>query len=162
MFKKKSMRGVGGYTPWSKTILLDINPTTEGWKEGLKYTIAHEYNHTAYQEVHSMPETLGETLVFEGLADCFAEHVCDVPKPLWTQSVSPKGCKEYLSTLETLLISEENSLYKDVFFGSKDYPQWLGYSLGYNVVKSYLQNTTLSWGETMGVEPKTILEESTF
>lgn len=91
-----------------------------------------------------------------------AERVCDVSKPLWTQSVSPKECKGYLSTLETLLSSEENCVYRDVFFGSKDYPQWLGYSLGYNLVKSYLQNTTLSWSEIMGVDPKTILEESTF
>ncbi len=161
-FVKNKMGGVGGFSPWKDTILLDINPTVKNWETALKNTIAHEYNHSVVYNFHKW-ETLLDSIIFEGFAEHFREQVVGGKKAPWAKAVSQKECKKHFSKLKEKLNSKNHQLYREVFFGSEKYPLWLGYSLGYQIVKSFLsKNKGESWIDMVKIKPKEILKQSSF
>ena len=142
---KNKMDGVSGFSPWKNTILIDINPSAKNWETSLKNTISHEYNHSVVYNFHKW-ETLLDSIIFEGFAEHFREQVVGGEKASWAKAVSQKECKKHFSKLKEKLNSKNQQLYREVFFGSEKYPLWLGYSLGYQIIKSFLsKNKEKSW-----------------
>lgn len=161
-FVKNKMGGVGGFSPWKNTILVDINPSVKDWETALNNTIAHEYNHSVVYNFHKW-ETLLDSIIFEGLAEHYREQVVGGEKASWAKAVPQKECKRYFSKLKEKLNSKNHQLYREVFFGSEKYPLWLGYSLGYQIVKSFLsKNKEKSWIDIVKMKPKEILKNSSF
>lgn len=156
-FVKNKMDGVGGFSPWKNTILIDINPTVKNWETALKNTIAHEYNHSVVYNLHKW-KTLLDSIIFEGFAEHFREQIVSGERAPWTKAVSQEECKKHFSKLKKKLNSKNHQLYREVFFGSEKYPLWLGYSLGYQIVKLFLsKNKEKSWIEIVKIKPKDIL-----
>jgi len=161
-FVKNKMGGVGGFSPWRNTIIISINPTVRNWETALKKTIAHEYNHSVIYNSHKW-ENLLDSIIFEGFAEHFREQVVGGKRAPWAKAVSQKECQKYFSKLKEKLNSKNHQLYREVFFGSEKYPLWLGYSLGYQIVNSFLsKNKEKSWTDLVKIKPKEILKESSF
>lgn len=161
-FVKNKMGGVGGFSPWKNTTLIDINPTVKNWETALKNTICHEYNHSEVYNYHKW-ESLLDSIIFEGFAEHFREQVIGGGRAPWTKAVAQNKCKRYFSKLKEKLNSKNHQLYREVFFGSEKYPLWLGYSLGYLIVKLFLsKNKEKSWIDIVKIKPKEILKQSDF
>jgi uncharacterized protein YjaZ len=159
-FKKEKMFGVGGFCPGKNAVLIDINPVS-GWQTALEKTVYHEFNHS----IVSIPFnqwTLLDSLVFEGLADNFAEELSNGKTSPWVKACSEKSCREYFFKIKKLLSSKSYKTHQAVFFANIEYPLWLGYSMGYQIVKSFLKkNPELKWKDIMKLGTKEIAENFT-
>jgi len=157
-FKKpeKEFRGVYGFSPYKYCFSLYINPVKD-WEKGLANTIVHEYTHSISHHYHNW-EKLSDSLVFEGLAEHFREEVIGGKIAPWSNAVSKNKCKEYFKLLKNKL--NRTDLHQSVFFGSKDYPRWLGYSIGYNFVGEFITNNKISWSDLLKIKPDKIISNS--
>lgn len=161
-FVTDKMGGVGGFSPWKNTILLNINPTVNNWEAALKNSIAHEYNHSVVYNSHRW-ESLLDSLIFEGFAEHFREQIVGGDRAPWTKAVAPKVCKEHYSKLKAKFLTKDYQLYSEVFFGGGKYPLWLGYSLGYQIVREFLRkNKAMDWDTIITTKPKDIVQQSGF
>ncbi len=154
-FKKEKMNGVGGLCPWKNTILIDINPVS-GWQDALKRSLCHEFHHSIIaNKRNSQTWTLLEALVYEGMADNFAEDITGKTSP-WVKALSKKESKVFLKRIEKLLDLNDEKTYQEVFFGkNKKYPMWAGYAVGYQMVKAYLKaHPDLTWIDISKLKPR--------
>ncbi|TRZ77363.1 hypothetical protein D4R87_02900 [bacterium] len=160
-FVKNKMDGSTGYSSWKNCMLVFIDPTCKKWKESLSSTIIHEYLHTVTHQHHKW-ETLLDSLIFEGLAENFTEYI-EKNISTWANSLNLKQSQEYFKKLTNNLYSEDEIVYHSVFFGNKKYPQWAGYAIGYNIVKSFLNNyTDIKWEQLVKLKSNDILSKSNF
>ena len=157
-FVENNMYGTTGYTPWQQTMLVFINPRNTCWQNALEGTIAHEYNHTVFL-THRQCNSLVDSLIFEGLAEHFREQVLHSGHAPWTQVLNENEARKVLAKLSEnhSIESIDQNLRKAVFFGNDKYALWSGYSIGYQIVMSFLQeNPRMAWPEIMAVPPKEI------
>jgi len=145
--------GVGGFTNpnGDVSIWLDVrNPerlveATEVW---LPDTLAHEVHHQrrVAQKAGSWA-TLGDAVVTEGLATVFArEAFPSVPLQPWASALAADQ-ERTVWELARSLLDGPNRQHERWFFGRGDLPRWAGYTLGVNIVTSYLRTHP---GETAG------------
>lgn len=152
------MNGCVGFSPFAgKSMILSLNTNTPGWAPALEYTIAHEYHHVI---IHSKDdwESLGDTLVYEGMAENFRGDIVGRANPPYVTYNSKETCLQYWQTLQPYLEDTSEELYTQVFFGGGEYPQWLGYSLGYLLIERYQQKYNESWKELSFRKPKEVIE----
>ena len=137
--------GIGGFTPNANVIFISLNPRHPDFekvvKEELVFTLAHELHHTIRWQKQVEGDTLLEAMVFEGLADHFAIEATGRGKASpWSYALTPEQKKVLLkkASEEWKQPTYDNNLW---FFGSKPdiIPRWTGYTLGYDLVASYLQ-----------------------
>lgn len=137
--------GIGGFSPNANLIFISLNPRHSDFKRAVKeelpFTLAHELHHTIRWQKQVEGDTLLEAMIFEGLADHFAQEVTgrNVPS-LYSCALTPEQKKIFLSKAseEWKQPTYDNDLW---FFGSKPnvIPRWTGYTLGYDLVGAYLQ-----------------------
>ena len=138
--------GVGGRTYWCDLINMCVDE--ENYSESkLSEMIAHELCHAArWGKNDEYMNTLFDGIINEGIATYF-------------EATFAKGRKEKQFFIETILArsDEENEKilnvlkdklddtcydYDTIFFsGDESLPRWSGYSLGYYLVKKYLNHT---------------------
>ena len=162
-FKKEKMNGVGGFCSWKNTILLDINPV-KGWQNALKRSLCHEFHHSVIANKRKPPTwTLLESLIYEGMADNFAESITQKTS-IWCKTLSKQKSMAVFQKIKKILNKNDDKTYQQVFFGKgKKYPRWAGYSIGYQVVKSSLKiHPNFSWNEMAKIRPEKILKDSIF
>ena len=161
-FVKYKMRGTAGFTPWKNTILLYINPSP-GWEESLERTTAHEFNHAAALTYRSKWPTLLGALIFEGLGENFRADVIRNNSAPYDKVLTLTEGRKLFSALENRLNSCSRKLRRELFFGKGRYPLWAGYSLGYQIVRSFRKrNPTLSWLQILNLSPRAIFKNSEF
>lgn len=152
------MNGCVGFSPFAgKSMILSLNTNTPGWAPALEYTIAHEYHHVI---IHSKDdwESLGDTLVYEGMAENFRGDIVGRANPPYVTYNSKETCLQYWQTLQPYLEDTSEELYTQVFFGGGEYPQWLGYSLGDLLIERYQQKYNESWKELSFRKPKEVID----
>jgi len=161
-FINKQMSGVSGYTPDSKNILIFVS-NQKGWKVALRNTIIHELSH-AISFAYNKWETLSDSLVFEGLAENFREAIVGGKPAPWSIALNLKQSKYYFNKIRKFLKSKDDFLYSEIFLGgSKKYPLWTGYSIGYQIVKNYLKcHKDESWDDVFRMKSGSILYESKY
>ncbi len=159
-FVLNKMGGVSGYTPWKDIIFLFVHPKARNINLCLKRTLAHEYIHSVSREHHEW-STLLDALVFEGLAELFiTEHFNGHISP-WTKTLTIEECRKYLAQVKEKLKSKSDDDYRGLFFNDETYPLWAGYSIGYQIVKSYRQkNKDITWNELLKKEVAEIYNHS--
>lgn len=161
-FTKEKMNGISGFCPHNNTFFLTINPSAKGWKKRLPKSIYHEFNHSVIYNYHKW-DTLLDGIIFEGFAENFGESIMKGERQPWTKAVSRKECKKYLRKLRRKLNSKSQNLYFEVFYYDRKYPHWLGYTLGYYIVKDFLsKNKNMRWNDIIKLSPKKVLKESGF
>jgi uncharacterized protein YjaZ len=139
----EGMTGIMGLTAGSKQIILTIEPDISGWENMLEYVVAHEYNHAYWTNVNfgkSSKWTLLDYLVFEGRADYFAHLLYPNVVAPWTMALTENQKSDLWNKIKPNLQSEDISYQMEVIFGSRNYPAWGGYSVGYDIVVTALTN----------------------
>jgi uncharacterized protein YjaZ len=137
--------GIGGFTPCANTIFISLNPRHKHFDRALKkeltYVIAHELHHAIRFRTPIEKETLLEAVISEGLADHFALQVTGRKHPIqWCTALSEGQMKKLLSRAARgwNTVGYDHAAW---FYGSskKEIPRWTGYTLGYNLVATYLR-----------------------
>ena len=138
--------GVGGRTYWSDLIAVCIDEQ-KATEFKLTETLIHELCHAArWGKNDEWMNTLFDGLIFEGIATYFeAEFVKDrKEKQLFVKTVLERSDEENEKILEKLRDQLDSNCYDydTIFFsGNDELPRWAGYSLGYYLVKKYLEKT---------------------
>lgn len=133
--------GIGATTYSPNLVFISMDPSFKNFDkvlEELVRTLAHELNHSARWEKIGYGKTLLEALISEGLADCFDEEVTKGKPQAWSKALDEAQVKRFLKLAEKEF---DNKKYDHMkwFFGSGKFPNWTGYSLGYFLVKKYLE-----------------------
>jgi uncharacterized protein YjaZ len=139
----KAMTGIMGLTAGSKQIILTIEPDILGWENMLEYAVAHEFNHAYWTNVNfgkSAKWTLLDYLVFEGRGDYFAHLLYPNVVAPWTIALTENQKTDLWNKIKPNLQSEDISYQIEVMFGSRNYPVWGGYTIGYDIVLRALTN----------------------
>lgn len=141
-----------------EVILLFVSP--ELTEMELKAMIAHEYHHFCrLNSLNFAPEAipLKESLIIEGLAECMVEELygrnwCSP----WISKYSldelkKKWEKSFVPVLNRRGVSQhQRFLYGD---GTTRLPNWIGYCMGYAIVKTFLERNK-------NIDPQTLLQLS--
>lgn len=161
-----AMNGIMGLTAGSKQIILTIEPDIAGWENMLEYAVAHEFNHACWTNINfgkSAKWTLLDYLVFEGRGDYFAHLLYPNVIAPWTIALTESQKSDLWNKIKPNLQSEDISYHMEVMFGSKHYPVWGGYVLGYDIVLTALTgNENIKPGSWTNLDSDKILEKSKY
>ena len=135
--------GLGGYNPGPNRVIIFIDPMFENLPMALEnelvYQLAHEIHHAKRRRFVGYGSSLLEAVVSEGLADHFAMEVTGKSAPLWARALDAEDLQSWLEQAK----SEWNKDPYDHsrwFFGTEEVPRWTGYSIGFALVRQYLQD----------------------
>lgn len=109
--------------------------------------LVHELCHAArWGKNDEWMNTLLDALIFEGLAVCFAEDFSknNARRQFYMETIVKRSSKENEKIFNILKghLSDTSYDYEYIFTGnSNDLPYWSGYSLGYYLIKKYLEKT---------------------
>ena len=138
--------GVGGHTRTSDFIEFAINEE-KATEDLISEMVAHELCHAArWGKNDEWTQSLFDGLLFEGIACVLEdEFVKNNPeKTLFIKTILERSDKENKKILEELRDQLDSNRYdyNTIFFNGNDkLPRWSGYSLGYYLVKKYLEKT---------------------
>lgn len=160
---EEMFEGTMGQAPWQNTIKLYVD-TNDFSFESLRETIAHEYNHAIFfQNIPSAQKTILDSVIMEGLAENFREVAVGGEPAEWSTALKNNEIVEALGKLKGSFDAYDYNIYNDLFYGGDRFQRWTGYSIGYQVVKSYLkQKDNIAWEKVMNTDPQKILEGSEF
>lgn len=133
--------GIGGFTPYSHLIFISLDPDFPNLSDTLSSqfsrTLAHETHHAIRSKHIGYGKNLLEALISEGLADHFDLEINHTQPQIWNQALSNDQLIQFQKIAPTEYFNQ-NYNHNDWFFGSQDIPKWTGYTLGFNLVKNYL------------------------
>lgn len=138
--------GVGGRTRTSDFIEFAINEE-KATKNLISEMVAHELCHAArWGKNDEWINSLFDSIISEGIATYLeAEFVKDrKEKTVFIKTILERTDDENKKILEKLRDQLESNYYDydTIFFnGNDELPRWSGYSLGYYLVKKYLEKT---------------------
>jgi len=158
-FVNEKMSGVTGYCSRENVLLIFIN-FNGNWKKGLNSVVLHELAHSVSKFYNGGLVSIGEGMIFDGLAEHYRESVLrDGKSPLVT-GLKKEEADKIFEELRDKLNSETLKDYTDVFFGTGKYPTWTGYILGYNLITKFLkEKDNIDWYEILRMDPKIILKK---
>jgi uncharacterized protein YjaZ len=149
----------------SGKIVVMIDPTFTDWQRTLPYVIAHEYHHSTWISKHWVNADLSllEYLIFEGRADAFARSLySDVSSP-WTTMIGDEQEKTVWHLIEPEIHQRGHERINRVMFGDQDIPLGSGYTIGFNIVRSFTQhNPGYSIRSIIDLKPEDILTMSRY
>jgi len=113
----------------------------------MKALLAHEYHHIcrlSYINQSPYEIELLETLILEGMAECAIEELYGERwlSP-WTKRYSQKECMKLWTKyfVQALPLQGVDNHFQFLYGNqAKGLPQWIGYCVGYRIVRSYLDN----------------------
>ena len=138
--------GAGGYTFSADFIRINIDDK-KATENLISENVVHELCHAArWGKNDEWIKSLFDGLIFEGLACVLeAEFVKDrSEKSLFIKTILERADDENEKILEKLRDQLDSNCYDydTIFFnGNNKLPRWSGYSLGYYLVKKYLEKT---------------------
>jgi uncharacterized protein YjaZ len=148
--RDKVFKGVIGYAPYEGVINLYLYPKKFNLNS-LKQTVIHEYNHLAfffYQKIFRRRDykwRIIDCLIFEGLAQNFEEDILKI-RPVYSKALSKSQVFDLLRKIKDKIYKVDRKFYIDLFFGSKKFKRWSGYTIGYFIVKEFRKkNKNLNW-----------------
>jgi len=140
-FVKEYMQGVLGAVVGAGKIAIQVSPCP-GWLDRVPATIAHEYHHSVWlhlkwSEIPSFD--LLNYLIFEGRACSFSRILFPGPPSPWTEALTSKQEAEQWENIQSHFT--ENSYEKQIefIFGGGTVPRFTGYTIGYHIVRSFLE-----------------------
>ncbi len=158
----EDLDGVNGFTVEGRNVLyLLIDITHPNWRKSLQETVPHEYAHMFYTAKFSWNSIL-DGIVNEGLAEHFREYVIGGDQAPWSVALKKDEAIKILnelpeSRLNELIDDSNVDLYISYFFGTKNLPEWYGYSLGYWLIDEVMNRGKVDLIELFKKSPKEIL-----
>jgi uncharacterized protein YjaZ len=137
--------GIGGRTYNPHLVIIAIDPNCPEFevkiKQNLSSSIAHELHHTQRWYSVGYGSNLFEAIITEGLASHFAQEITLQPPSPWCTALTKTQNNYYLKLAKTEFYNSEYN-HSRWFYGSKNsqFPKWVGYTLGYNIVNNYLKS----------------------
>lgn len=157
----KVFDGVMAVAVYSCVFHLFVN-LNEYSKKSIENTVAHELNHTIYYYHHYDDfnnYTLLDEILLEGLAENFREQYFNPEVSKWAGALNKDEAFEVLKESKDILESRDQKVIKEFLFGNDKYQRWTGYSVGYWLVKEFInRNKNLSWDELMKTNLKRFIE----
>jgi len=157
----KVFDGVMAVAVYSCVFHLFVN-LDEYSKKSIENTVAHELNHTTYYYHHYDDfnnYTLLDEILLEGLAENFREQYFNPEVSKWAGALNKDEAFEVLKESKDILESRDQKVIKEFLFGNDKYQRWTGYSVGYWLVKEFInRNKNLSWDKLMKTNPKRFIE----
>ncbi|MBI4340518.1 MAG: hypothetical protein HY680_11295 [Chloroflexi bacterium] len=171
------MRGVLGVSLGSQATLVFLWPVGP-WQQWFAYTLAHEYAHLVrnllfprwmnsgrlvYQKSQE-PETLLDAMLAEGIADAFALELCPQASPPSIGALSPQAEEQIWPRVRRRLATSDTGEIRRFLFGDNDrVPVWTGYTIGYRIVRRYLDGHPSARPATLvGMTARAVLEASNY
>lgn len=157
--------GIGGFAwgPDYIKIALDIDhkiPIREIITEHLPPTLAHELHHARRDKDVGYGDTLGEALITEGLACAFEEMLHPGRLVQYAHNLSNKELVEVSEKARPLLGEKDYNHALWFFSEDGDIKRWAGYSLGYDIVKRYMEATSKDPAQLVNTPAKNILAKA--
>ena len=158
--------GFGAITYSSKALASSISTKSDKLKvvfdDEYAATIAHELSHAArfieYPVIDWNDTTLAKDIVNEGLAEVFQKSLY----PRSSIHINPEVEKDIDSWKQRIrpLLSKKRSEYDHNawMFGNDEHPRWIGYTVGYLIVKSYMKDKKLALQELIITPAKEIID----
>lgn len=138
--------GVGGYTYASNFIVSALDLKSMSIPR-FKEMLVHELCHAArWGKNNEWMNTLFDGMISEGVATYFGTEFAknNSEKQFFTKTILERSDEENERILNELRgnLDDKNYDYNTIFFtGNDKLPRWSGYSLGYYLVKKYLEKT---------------------
>lgn len=138
--------GVGGYTYASDFIISALDLKSMSIPR-FKEMLTHELCHAArWGKNDEWMNTLFDGMISEGVATYFGAEFAknNSEKQFFTKAMLDRSDEENERILNELRgnLDDKNYDYTTIFFtGNEKLPRWSGYSLGYYLVKKYLEKT---------------------
>lgn len=133
-------KGHLGYAPEKGLIYVTVDPENPilrtNQSQSLERMLAHELHHSSRWDGPGYGNTLGEALVSEGLAGHFAQEVYGGEREPW-ERLPASILRPYVFRAQADWQNAEYN-HAEWFFGSQEFPAWVGYSLGYQLIGRYL------------------------
>jgi len=153
------MGGSSGFCTNSGVVIIFIS-LNNFTQIGLKNTLAHELAHAVnpFYDMENM--SIGQGIIFDGLAENFRENRIDKTKSVIVSTLKKEEALELFDKIKSKLDSKNLNDYYELFFGVGKYPLWAGYAVGYYLIKEYLSKMeNLSWNEILRSDPNKILKD---
>lgn len=136
--------GLGGRAWGSDWIRMDIDPDTKlGVNKAIQTylpgMVAHELHHTRRATSVGYGETLGEAMVSEGLAQAYQEFLYPEVNAMYAHHLTADEIKNAWEKAQRELASKDYS-HSEWFFGTGKLKRWTAYSLGYDIVKQFMES----------------------
>jgi uncharacterized protein YjaZ len=155
----KDMGGISAYAMYHGVIHLYIDLEKYS-KKSLEETIAHELNHLKYYENFEsiFDLTIQDQIILEGLAEFFRDDTIGGRSAPWTKNLNKKELVKAVQDLQPHLDKVDWNLHNEIFYGSKKWKRWTGYSVGYYLVKKYLKSQkNINWQKIMKLKSSEFL-----
>ncbi|MBP1968471.1 uncharacterized protein YjaZ [Virgibacillus natechei] len=145
---KQDFNGKSGLAFKNKLFLFISNENKE---EEIRALFAHEYNHICRLSKFKKSEkdyVLLDTIILEGLAEnAVREKFGEEYLANWTAYYSNEELKKLFNhlILPKKDVHNQERKHQEILYGLRFYPKMVGYSVGYYLVKKYIdENNTLS------------------
>jgi len=137
-------QGIGGRCGDADLMNIFIDPNhNAGVKNNIKKwlpsALAHELCHARRYAAHPFGSTLADNLIEEGLACMFEEFMQPGLQVPYAHNLSDDQLKKAWVKAEPVLNDKEKYNHDDWFYGGSGVEKWTGYSLGYDIIKSYMK-----------------------
>ena len=142
-FVIENMNGTTGKCINSEWIELKFNSNGDNWKKNLISTTVHEYTHSwFYEQIGHRAKTMWLYILDEALTQHFSKKL--VPEASHEKSIkfSKEELSEYWPKIKKEQLDRKDSKISKPLFvnrGESEYPNWLGYSLAYQIGKELLK-----------------------
>jgi uncharacterized protein YjaZ len=156
---------MNGVTPGSGKIIIMIDPSFPQWKKTLPVVLAHEYHHSTWisRNWKSSDFSLLEYLIFEGRADAFASNLYKDSENPWTTMINKEQEEKVWNLIRPEIFLKGHERINKVMWGNEDIPVGSGYTIGFNIIKSFKHNNPgYSDREIIDLEPEKIFEMSKY
>lgn len=135
--------GLGGRAWGSDWIRMDIDPNTKlgvgkAVQTYLQGMVAHELHHSRRATSVGYGETLGEAMVSEGLAQAYQEFLYPKVNVAYAHHLTTHEIKKAWKKAQAEIVSKKYD-HSEWFYGTGKLKRWAGYSLGYNIVKQFME-----------------------
>ena len=142
-FRNTEGFGFGGYTLTNNLLMIPIDSKFESLEESVKKNlsrlIVHELYHCLRDYSFEGQPTLLESLINEGLADCFEIEISNEKPSLLDTALNENQLQKFNEQAKKEYNNKEYN-HDAWFFGTTDdIPKWTGYTLGFFLVKNYLE-----------------------
>jgi len=159
--------GEGGYTVSGDWFHIYIDPTKKKSEirntieKIIPETIYHEMSHVARWNTTGYGLSLLDAIITEGLATVFADEQWSDYEAPWAHSSK----KEIISLLNIFKQRDKKKddfyNHEEWFYGTDNLPRWIGYKIGFHVIKSFRKNNRdISWSKIMEMTSDRIVKMS--
>lgn len=146
-FVVNKMKGTSGKSYGPGRIRILFNSNAENWEKNIQGSAVHEYTHAwFYEKIGSLVEEEWRYILDEALTQNMTEKLVPEAEEPWRTKFSKEELSEYWPKIKEEELDKKREGWPDPLFISRDdkgeYPNWLGYSLAYQIGKELLKDHT--------------------